>query len=189
MQPLQATETVPLEHSEIVLPNHHQREDCYYSDRCTLHNRSNHYMRKFPQVWNPNNGIIERVCEHGIGHPDPDELPGAEIHFCDACCVEAVFTECFAPADWASGGIKILEDILESHSFINYIKTRTFTNNTFRLSSSAENLLDFHFNNLNIKIVSDKSYSKIVANIEQLSPIHWYIIINACVRSLALGEE
>lgn len=57
---------------------------------CTLHNRSDHSMRSFPQNWRADRALMERVCPHGIGHPDPDELNlelrGRGIHGCDGCC-------------------------------------------------------------------------------------------------------
>jgi hypothetical protein len=55
-------------------------------------------MRSFPQHWRDDRGIIERICPHGVGHPDPDALPyldrvlgtqkaGTEMqHGCDGCC-------------------------------------------------------------------------------------------------------
>jgi len=58
---------------------------------CTIHNRTDHLMRSFPQSWRSDRMIIERICPHGIGHPDPDEyrlLTGKDdgIHGCDGCC-------------------------------------------------------------------------------------------------------
>jgi hypothetical protein len=69
----------------------HQETKCR-GDFCTLHNRSDHKMRKFPQVWRSDRLIMERVCSHGIGHPDPDEFRirnGEDdgVHGCDGCCV------------------------------------------------------------------------------------------------------
>ena len=60
-------------------------------DFCTLHNRSDHKMRSFPQHWRADRGIMERICEHGVGHPDPDEYRirvGLDdgTHGCDFCC-------------------------------------------------------------------------------------------------------
>jgi hypothetical protein len=55
---------------------------------CTLHNRSDHHMRSRPQVWRDDRRIIERICEHGIGHPDPDEINLNTAHGCDGCCVD-----------------------------------------------------------------------------------------------------
>lgn len=63
---------------------------------CTIHNRSDHSMRSFPQHWRSDRAIMERICPHGIGHPDPDEykLNRANnwtefVHGCDGCCGEA----------------------------------------------------------------------------------------------------
>lgn len=59
-------------------------------ESCTVHNRSNHSMRIFPQHWRWDTHIMERICPHGVGHPDPDN-PWVEgdfrwIHSCDGCC-------------------------------------------------------------------------------------------------------
>lgn len=65
---------------------------------CSIHNRSAHSMRAFPQHWRGDRGLMERMCPHGVGHPDPDHLAhvratrGDEaavtesIHGCDGCC-------------------------------------------------------------------------------------------------------
>jgi hypothetical protein len=68
----------------------HPKEKCL-GEVCTVHNRSNHIMRDFPQHWRIDRRIIERICPHGIGHPDPDEyriLNGEDdgSHGCDGCC-------------------------------------------------------------------------------------------------------
>lgn len=81
-----------LEHTDIVL-NTHRASDCM-GHYCTIHNRSDHSMRSFPQWWRNDRGIMERICPHGIGHPDPDDykvmLSKAEqIHGCDGCCGSA----------------------------------------------------------------------------------------------------
>ena len=67
--------------------NVHTRGTCkgYF---CTIHYNSNHHMVEWPQNWREDIGLMERVCEHGIGHPDPDD-PSAfrnSIHGCDGCC-------------------------------------------------------------------------------------------------------
>ena len=80
---------MPLEHTF----NHmycHDYGTCV-EEYCTLHQRSNHGMRKYPQHWRGDRGIMERICDHGVGHPDPDEyrvLNGLDdgIHGCDGCC-------------------------------------------------------------------------------------------------------
>lgn len=61
------------------------------SDFCTLHDRSNHPMRSFPQVWVDKEGLMKRRCTHGILHVDPDEYallknPKKVAHECDDCC-------------------------------------------------------------------------------------------------------
>lgn len=65
----------------------HPRSTCrgYW---CCIHYPSNHHMREWPQNWREDRAIMERVCEHGIGHPDPDD-PSAfrdGVHGCDGCC-------------------------------------------------------------------------------------------------------
>ena len=42
---------------------------------CAVHNPSNHCMVTFRQHWRSDwGGIMERICPHGVGHPDPDHL-------------------------------------------------------------------------------------------------------------------
>jgi hypothetical protein len=58
-------------------------------------------MRKFPQNWRADRFLMERICPHGIGHPDPDDpkiynAPKGKnyrigglivfLHGCDGCC-------------------------------------------------------------------------------------------------------
>ena len=82
---------------------------------CCIHHPSAHHMREWPLNWRGDTGVMERVCPHGAGHPDPDhmayvtsltpehdcpdEYPGDEggqcpyphlegqgTHGCDGCC-------------------------------------------------------------------------------------------------------
>ena len=65
---------------------------------CCVHRPSRHHMRNWKQNWRDDRQIMERLCEHGVGHPDPDhlshvrELVGPDervydgIHGCDGCC-------------------------------------------------------------------------------------------------------
>lgn len=53
---------------------------------CPLHNQTNHHMRSWPQNWRPDVKLMERICEHNIGHPDPDGLKANWDHTCDGCC-------------------------------------------------------------------------------------------------------
>jgi hypothetical protein len=63
--------------------------------RCVLHNPTEHPMLAWPVSFRPDKlGLIERTCEHGWGHPDPDSLDyyvraGCDyvgVHACDGCC-------------------------------------------------------------------------------------------------------
>lgn len=60
---------------------------------CSIHNPSEHRMREWPMLLRET-ALIERTCEHGVGHPDPDSAafmdrrfgPGWGTHGCDGCC-------------------------------------------------------------------------------------------------------
>lgn len=60
---------------------------------CCIHGPSQHRMRDWMRWWRSDRGIMERICEHGVGHPDPDDVvfhasAGRDIgvHGCDGCC-------------------------------------------------------------------------------------------------------
>jgi hypothetical protein len=76
---------IQLEHSGERLYYVHSPEECK-TKYCTLHNRSYHHMRNWPQHWRSDRRIMERICPHGIGHPDPDDLSKDTVHGCDGCC-------------------------------------------------------------------------------------------------------
>lgn len=68
---------------------------CAGQESCVIHNPSEHHMRSWPLNWRADSGIMERICpEHGIGHPDPDEMTyqkrignsWAGVHGCCGCC-------------------------------------------------------------------------------------------------------
>lgn len=75
----------------------HSKVDCR-GEHCIIHNPSNHSMSTFPTHWRYDRAIIERICPHGIGHPDPDDVEFAgnhlselqmkyySVHGCDGCC-------------------------------------------------------------------------------------------------------
>jgi hypothetical protein len=60
---------------------------------CVIHNPSDHPMRDFPLYWRNDVYLMERICPHGVGHPDPDDVAfqdrigrhGMGIHGCDGC--------------------------------------------------------------------------------------------------------
>lgn len=53
---------------------------------CPIHHPSQHHMRDWPQNWRNDRRMMERICEHGVGHPDPDDLNANRAHGCDGCC-------------------------------------------------------------------------------------------------------
>jgi hypothetical protein len=74
----------------VTVKNVHGEDECRTPGACTIHHPSDHGLRGFPQVWRADRGFMERICDHAIGHPDPDEgLEGDDaVHGCDGCCAE-----------------------------------------------------------------------------------------------------
>lgn len=96
------TRLARLEHTGDLLTNTHPYGSCA-GEYCTIHHRSDHVMRAFPQQWRSDRMVMERVCPHGVGHPDPDDIslagPDAAayaVHGCDGCCAGAGLDD---PAD------------------------------------------------------------------------------------------
>lgn len=79
-----------------VVKVHAENDDC--KNGCVIHNPTNHSMRDFPTHWRDDRGIMERLCPHGVGHPDPDGMEFIRktrgekamyyesVHGCDGCC-------------------------------------------------------------------------------------------------------
>ena len=76
------------------LVNVHPREACA-GEHCCIHNPSVHSLSDAPMQWRQDRRLMERVCVHGVGHPDPDDVAyqnrvnpdgGVEIHGCCGCC-------------------------------------------------------------------------------------------------------
>lgn len=75
----------------------HDAAECT-GDGCPIHAPTDHHMKDWPKVWRWDRGLMERECEHGIGHPDPDHLTHTErlrgkaaakaeaVHGCCGCC-------------------------------------------------------------------------------------------------------
>lgn len=58
---------------------------------CSVHRPSDHPLSEAPRDWCPVSRIMYRLCQHGYGHPDPDDLkvrtwPAEGRHTCDGCC-------------------------------------------------------------------------------------------------------
>jgi hypothetical protein len=89
-------ERVVLEGGEVLMA--HRKDACFNPGACTIHNPTDHHMRNFRQHWRGDRGFMERICPHGVGHPDPDQMTYIEatrgervayyegIHGCDGCC-------------------------------------------------------------------------------------------------------
>lgn len=78
----------------MMLTNIHAETSQCHEDGCVIHHWSKHNMRSMPLSWRHDRGILERICTHGVGHPDPDAAAHLErigkdhenIHGCDGCC-------------------------------------------------------------------------------------------------------
>lgn len=58
----------------LILMNAHDRATCLSTGRpCVLHNPTDHAQSSFPLIWRNDQGIFERLCPCGIGHPDSDQ--------------------------------------------------------------------------------------------------------------------
>ena len=61
---------------------------------CWVHAPVEHALSSAPVRWRDDRAIAERICEHGIGHPDPQgaayswQVEGRDVtsHGCDGCC-------------------------------------------------------------------------------------------------------
>lgn len=94
---MEPSPTHQLENSEEKIQCVHSEDECY--GICPIHHMTEHIMRSFPQHWRDDRRIMERICPHGIGHPDPDHLSSLArrfpmdrvhieaIHGCDGCCI------------------------------------------------------------------------------------------------------
>lgn len=66
----------------------HTKSEC--EPPCPIHAPSKHLMANFKQRWKKDGSSIERVCDHGLGHPDPDDKVyknKSVAHLCDGCCM------------------------------------------------------------------------------------------------------
>lgn len=97
---------------------------------CAIHNPSDHPMKdarrvlRWPDPFSLKpTGFVERVCEHGVGHSDPDSvafhdnngLRGTGVHGCDGCChpteEKDMSTNFLDPEDWSSELVEEFEDL------------------------------------------------------------------------------
>ena len=73
----------------------HDRDACQ-GRGCPIHHPSDHHMRGWPRNWRSDRGLMERMCEHTVWHPDPDDASfrasrgdSDTLHGCcvGTCCV------------------------------------------------------------------------------------------------------
>lgn len=70
----------------------HQPDNCE-GQPCVAHNPTPHSMSDWPMNLRET-ALIERLCSHGVGHPDPDSVWffdskgffGFDVHGCCGCC-------------------------------------------------------------------------------------------------------
>lgn len=100
----------------------HPRSRCA-GDFCSVHNPSDHPLKDAPRNWRSDRGLMERVCEHGIGHPDPDDLAFKRrtmdprdytnhaygVHGCDTCCMKVAHPDMYIDGEVVSERLEIEE--------------------------------------------------------------------------------
>lgn len=78
-----------------VLTNVHPASACAGQPwGCWVHNPRDHPLASAPIVWRADKQTAERVCPHGVGHPDPQDMAynwnvrgrDVSMHGCDGCC-------------------------------------------------------------------------------------------------------
>lgn len=79
-----------LENSNVSLINTHSHKQCA-GEYCTIHNRSLHHMRGWPQHWRSDRGIMERVNPFGGACPDPDSpWPKGSSQWVHGCIINPI---------------------------------------------------------------------------------------------------
>ena len=81
-----------------VLRGVHKAADCQ-GRHCVIHDPSGHNMSDWPTNFRTGDAFdikpphMERICPHGVGHPDPDDAEywrsrhqEVSVHGCDGCC-------------------------------------------------------------------------------------------------------
>jgi hypothetical protein len=76
----------------------HDPSECAGQRRCPIHKPHDWIanVEDWPYVWRSDIGLLERLCKHGVGHPDKDQdeylaATGRDadvVHGCCGCCAE-----------------------------------------------------------------------------------------------------
>lgn len=77
-----------LENSDEILYASHDAENCPLGP-CPLHHRTEHHMRGWPQHYDSELQLVQRVCPHGTLHPDPDDRTVVDHECCHTGCCAA----------------------------------------------------------------------------------------------------
>jgi hypothetical protein len=80
----------------------HPRSVCEGRDiPCCIHSPSGHHMATWPMNWRADTKIMERLCPHGVGHPDPDHMAYALSLTPEHDCPDEPLGTSPVPAWWA----------------------------------------------------------------------------------------
>lgn len=83
------------------LVNVHERTNDCITYGCVIHNPTDPHT-EFKTHWRRDRQLMERICPHGVGHPDRnhieflrrtlgDAVANAEaVHGCDGCCAPKI---------------------------------------------------------------------------------------------------
>jgi len=72
---MQVAEPVFGEQAGMALLQTHAADKCAGREiPCCIHRPSAHRMVTWPMNWRGDTGVMERICPHGVGHPDPDHM-------------------------------------------------------------------------------------------------------------------
>lgn len=72
----------------------HEQDLCV-GQWCVIHKPMPGPMARMPTHWRADRNLMERICEHGVGHPAREQIAHwnatgqnwKAIHGCDKCCV------------------------------------------------------------------------------------------------------
>lgn len=86
-------ETYTTDSGQLMLDVHANSPECQ-EHGCPIHNPSDRAVAIGTTHYNTERQRMDRVCEHGLAHPDPDSQDWRERHFgdrddehdCDGCC-------------------------------------------------------------------------------------------------------
>lgn len=95
-----------LEHTDIWLTNVHEEGRCA-GEFCTIHNKSEHSMRGFPQDWRSDIGVMERVNPFGGACPDPDSpWPKDSSNWVHGCIMNPAYPSVGMCSPWFIDGVE-----------------------------------------------------------------------------------